>query len=327
MGTTPPVSAVLPEVASAPARSAVARWQQAGGLAVCGSALALLAWAAASPEVSAWWALVPPALLPLVLGLQTMLAHGVNRRTGRTEGWHVAPPVTLAGSVRAWWREVPASARVFGWQQPWAWREQPNARPPTAEARRGVLLVHGYLCNRGLWRGWQAELHPRGHATVALNLEPVWGSIDDYTAAIDQAVRQLTDATGLPPLVVCHSMGGLAVRAWMCAFPDADTRVDHVVTIGTPHHGTWLARWGQGLNARQMRPHSAWLQALARSESPQRYQRFTCWHSVGDNIVFPLGTGVLPGAQAHHLPDVGHVAMVDHPAIQAHVLQRLQLRG
>jgi hypothetical protein len=323
MGQVPPVHSPQ-DVTPVPAQSAVAWLQRFSGVGLAGAVWGCLAWAAVSPGVSAWWALLPPALVPLVLGVQTALAHGVNRRAARLNGPTASPPITLAGSARAWWHEVPVSLRVFGWQQPWAWRAQPNARPPTTPPRRGVLLVHGYLCNRGLWGRWQAALHPRGHATVALNLEPVWGSIDDYAAAIDRAVCQLTEATGLPPLVVCHSMGGLAVRAWMRAAPGADTRVDHVVTIATPHQGTWLARWGQGINAGQMRLHSTWLTDLARAEPPSRSQRFTCWHSSGDNIVFPLGTAVLPGAQQRHVPDVGHVALVDHPAILAQVLQRLE---
>lgn len=302
--------------------------QQVGGVAVVLVALGLCGWGLAWPgeahAVWAGWLALLLGLLPLVLGLETLLAHVFNRRLAALCG---ARPITLAGSWRAWLSELPAAVRVFGWCQPWAWRVQPNAGAAPNDPQRGVLLVHGYMCNRGLWSRWLPVLQQHGHATVALNLEPIWASIDDYAPAIDAAVRHLTQTTGLPPLVVCHSMGGLAVRAWLRAYPGADARVDHVVTIGTPHHGTWLARWGQGANVRQMRDHSAWLQTLAQAEPPQRYQQFSCWHSCGDNIVFPLGTALLPGARAHYLPHVGHVALVDHPAILAHVLQRLHSAG
>jgi triacylglycerol esterase/lipase EstA (alpha/beta hydrolase family) len=52
-------------------------------------------------------------------------------------------------------------------------------------------------------------------------------------------VRRVTQATGLPPVIVAHSMGGLATRAWLRAF-SADARVHRVITLGTPHGGTWL---------------------------------------------------------------------------------------
>ena len=73
------------------------------------------------------------------------------------------------------------------------------------------------MCNRGVWLHWLGHLRAAGHAHVAVNLEPVLGSIDGYAKAIDDAVRRVTEATGLPPVLVCHSMGGLAARAWLRA--------------------------------------------------------------------------------------------------------------
>ena len=57
---------------------------------------------------------------------------------------------------------------------------------------------------------------------------------------------------------------GILARAQQGNAAAADARLCHVVTIGTPHHGTWLARFGHTPNARQMRPGSNWLVALAR---------------------------------------------------------------
>ena len=71
---------------------------------------------------------------------------------------------------------------------------------------------------------------------------------------------RVTAATAQPPMLVCHSMGGLAARAWL---RDADpARVHRIVTIGTPHRGTWLARFGRTVNGRQMRMGGEWLRKL-----------------------------------------------------------------
>ena len=80
----------------------------------------------------------------------------------------------------------------------------------------------------------------------------------------------VTEATGLPPVLVCHSMGGLA--AWPGCAPAADARVHRVLTLGTPHAGTWLARFSHTENGCQMRMNSAWLQALVQ-EPPSRAKR------------------------------------------------------
>lgn len=310
-----------------PASSSIARLQQLTGLSLLGWTLGLAVWGAESPGGTLAWALVPLLLHPGVLAMQFVLAYSLNQQQGLAA-------FSLSGLLSAWWGEVKASLMRFGWQQPWRWRVHPDGPVPVHAvhpaqsarpgAHRGVLLVHGFMCNRGFWNNWYSVLAGQGHPVIAVNLEPMLGSIDDYVATLDEAVTRLTADTGQPPLVVAHSMGGLAVRAWMRAVPGADARVFHVVTLGTPHHGTWLARWGHGTNARQMRYRSAWIQALAAAEPAERHHLFTCWHSSGDNIVFPLGTAVLHGAKVLYLPDIGHVALANHPEVLAHTLALLR---
>ncbi|MBS0307061.1 MAG: permease, partial [Proteobacteria bacterium] len=172
------------------------------------------------------------------------------------------------------------------------------------------------------WNRWCERLHSAGVPFVALNLEPAFDSIDEYIGLVEQGVAALEGCTGSAPVVVAHSMGGLAVRRWYAEQPDAE-RVAHVVTIGTPHHGTWLARLALAHNARQMRLHSRWLATLAAREPTQRHERFTCFYGHCDNIVFPPSTATLPGAENRHLAGTAHMAMADHPAPWAELERRL----
>jgi len=112
------------------------------------------------------------------------------------------------------------------------------------------------------------------------------------------------------------------VRRWWVEQGD-DTRVHHAVTIGTPHHGTWLARLSLSRNVRQMRLQSGWLQTLAVREPAGRARRMTCFYGHCDNIVFPPASATLPGADNRHLTEVAHVHMVDHPAPWQAVQDRL----
>jgi len=255
----------------------------------------------------------------VILALEFLLMHAVNRGDP-------APRAGWGDLARAWARESLTAPRVFLWQQPLRSRRWPDelsgATALQQTARRGVVFVHGFVCNRGLWNPWLARLHREGRTFCAVNLEPVFGSIDDYAPAIEAAVRRVTAATGLAPLVVCHSMGGLAVRAWLRAHA-ADDRVARVVTLGSPHHGTWLARFSFVTNASQMRPDSAWLQKLLRDEPANRAARFTCYYSSCDNIVFPASSAVLPGARQVFLPGVAHVDMAFEPAVIDEVLALL----
>jgi predicted alpha/beta hydrolase family esterase len=285
------------------------------GLAVLALLWLLLTWRAGHPG----WAVA--GALVLLFGHAFFLALEFAL-LARTHGGDPVPRATAAQLLRAWWGESHAAPRVFCWRQPFGSRRWPDQLPAAASGRRGVLLIHGFVCNRGLWNPWLERLHARGVPFVAVNLEPVFGSIDDYPAIVEQAVRALERCTGRAPLVVAHSMGGLALRRWYAEQADA-ARIEHAITIGTPHHGTWLARFALTRNAAQMQRHSAWLATLAGREDASRQARFTCFYGHCDNIVFPPSTAMLPGADNRHLEGVAHVHMADHPAPWAELERRL----
>lgn len=226
-----------------------------------------------------------------------------------------------AALLRSWAGEVWWGISTFGWRQPFRAQAVPDQLERPAVPRTGVLLVHGFVCNRGLWTPWMRQLRSRGIPFMAVSLEPVFGAIDAYAAPIDAAVRRLESATGRPPLIVAHSMGGLAARAWLRRLGDP-RRCAGIVTIGTPHQGTWLARFAFSRNGRQMRRASDWLGALndrdARLDVP-----FDCYYSHCDNIVFPAATATLPGARNVHVPGRAHIHLLGSAQIFDDVLARL----
>jgi triacylglycerol esterase/lipase EstA (alpha/beta hydrolase family) len=226
--------------------------------------------------------------------------------------------------LRAWLGEVLAAPPVFCWRQPFRAQAIADqlAPPALVHGRRGVVFVHGLFCNRGFWTPWLKRLQGGGHAFVAVSLEPVLGSIDDYVPQIEKAVAQVTLASGLAPLLVCHSMGGLAVRAWL-KHKQAEARVHHIVTLGTPHRGTWLARFGHGHNARQMRLLSDWHTQLDHGMPADRHALFTCWYSNCDNIVFPSANATLPGAHNRLVRGVAHVQLAFLPRVITETLALL----
>ena len=265
-----------------------------------------------------WWAALLAAVLvvnihALLLAIEFAWLRSVP------PGANIPRP-TARALIAAWWGEVVTGLRVFGWRQPF--RAGAVADDLSASSsRRGVLLIHGFVCNRGLWTPWMTHLRRNGTPYVAISLEPVFGSIDRYVQGIEVAVAQLETATHRPPVVVAHSMGGLAVRAWL-RDRAADQRVHSVVTIGTPHAGTSIARFALSPNTRQMREGSAWLSTLEASETRERRRLFTCYFGHCDNIVFPARNAMLPDAVNHHVPGVAHVHLAFHRPILDDVLKR-----
>ncbi|MDT9002349.1 alpha/beta fold hydrolase [Paucibacter sp. APW11] len=272
--------------------------------------LPALAWAALL-----FWFWVPP----LMLGTLMLRGLAPGRTTPRP-AW-----LALLGAAlhEAWVCEW-----VFSWRQPWAASTEPDWLPAQSRAR-GVLLLHGFCCNRGLWNRWLSRLRQRGHPVMALTLEPAFGSIDRYAPAIDQAIAALThSAGGLAPVVVAHSMGGLAIRAWWryAQQRSSGTHVARVITLGTPHQGTLTAELALARNAREMRRQSAWLKQLAADEQSRAEAmaaQFECYYSHADQVVCPAETALLPGAAAHHLPACGHLALLERPEPWAALLAAL----
>jgi pimeloyl-ACP methyl ester carboxylesterase len=252
------------------------------------------------------------------LGLEFVALWFVNRTDP-------APRPRVRELLGAWLGETLTAPRVFcGWQ-PFLHRAIPDHVPDGLgmTGQRGVVLVHGFFCNRGFWTPWLRRLRAEGRVFAAVSLEPVFGSIDGYAPQIDAAVRRVTAATGLPPLLVCHSMGGLAARAWLRAMK-AEDRVFHVVTIGTPHRGTWLARFGHAANGVQMRLGSDWHAQLDHGMPENRHALFTCWYSNCDNIVFPTSTATLPGAENRLVHGAAHVQMAFLPQVMDATLSLLK---
>ncbi len=272
-----------------------ARWPTSPVLAV-GGAIAILFW-------HAW-----------VLALEFLFLRWAGQEPG-------VPQPAWAQLLRVWAREVVAAIRVFGWRQPFRWRAVDDAPTRAAGDRCGIVFIHGFVCNRGFWTPWMHEARRRGHPYIAVNLEPVFGSIDDYAATIDQAVDTLSRETGRPPALVCHSMGGLAARAWLRACGDP-ARVSHVVTIASPHAGTWLARFSQTRNGHQMRIGGRWLQELAGA-GPVAHDRFTCWYTNCDNIVFPASVATLVGADNRFVAHAAHVDLAFRAEVMQGTFERL----
>jgi pimeloyl-ACP methyl ester carboxylesterase len=237
------------------------------------------------------------------LAILFIAIHYINRHD-------LQPRATFGGLVQAWLSEAFTAPRVFLWRQPFYTEAIANFLP--VSNKPGVVFVHGFFCNRAFWAPWMRQLVADQRAFASVTLEPAFGSIDDYVAIVEDAVVKVTLATGQPPTLICHSMGGLTVRAWLRSSSGNDYRIKRVITIGTPHFGTALSLEKSLLpftNTHQMQRFGAWTQQLAKDEPAARYRKFTCWYSNCDNIVVPTSTAMLPGADNRLVTAQGHVSM------------------
>lgn len=273
-----------------------------------------IAWVLVQIGAPVWLAVIVALLLPLAV-------HGVPLAiefvTGAVIDRRPVARLSPAAFVRAWWGETWRSFIAFSVDQPWRANFDAPALVPDPQ-RPAVLLVHGYMCNRGVWRPWIVGNKLPSHWNVAtLDLEPVFGPVEGYAAVIDKAVGELRAATSAPQVtLVCHSMGGLAARAYLRKY-GADA-VARVITIDTPHHGTLFARFGHGANTRQMRNFSNYLRQLAEHDE---IVDFICFASHHDNLIVPRASQSLEYSETIWFEATGHLAMTTNDDVLAKLIE------
>ena len=262
-----------------------------------------------------WSSLVGALLVPIASTFLVCLVSGLRSKTKGEPMGHW---------LRSIWGEFRATVLIFLLRQPWT-VETPHVLPATGSTPQiPVVLVHGYLCNHRVWDNVAKGLRAQGHTVLAINLEPLFTSIDKYVMPIEVAVMELCQQTGATKVaLVGHSMGGLAIRAWMRAC--GVDRVARVVTLGTPHAGTRIEPRTRTANGKQMGWQSPWLAELAASETDIHRGRIRIAITPQDNIVFPQRDQIFPGVEAAIFDGIGHLQMCLDKSVRIWLYE--QLRG
>ena len=205
--------------------------------------------------------------------------------------------------------EYYASSLCWFWLLPFATFAKFSSKLQAHDTGLPVLLIHGYGVNSGYWHQTSQLLARAGISHQAIELEPVLASIDDYAELIHAAAEKLCASSRQQQIIIlAHSMGGLAARAYLRAH--GSQRLAKLITLGTPHFGSMLANFAMGVNAAQMRRAApAWLHALAETETPALRAHIVSIYSRHDNIVAPQESAYLPGANNKAFDLIGHVAL------------------
>lgn len=271
-------------------------------------AVALLAqFAAPDPAVGALC--VVGAFLALHLGV-VVVSFAVSRRHAFKAPPELTPdlPTAVLIVLREWLAHLVLFALIQPFERLWMGTDAAG-RP--APGRIPVLLIHGYMCNRGVWWWLHRRLKAAGFVVATINLEPPFGGIDEFADPLQSRIEALCTDTGAGQVVLIgHSMGGLVARAYLRKHGPA--RIAKLVTLASPHQGTWLARYGPGRNAREMEPDSAWIRAISMADP--RVPMLTVWTPT-DNYVAPQDSSRLAGAREEIVPAHGHLAMLLSPAV------------
>jgi triacylglycerol lipase len=182
-------------------------------------------------------------------------------------------------------------------------------------ASEHVLLLHGLGDTCRLFKDLKPFLEQRGWIVHCLNLVPNNGD-SALEVLAGQAARYIESdlPAGVPVNLVGFSMGGLVARYYAQRL-DPEGRLRRLVTISSPHSGTWTAylRWNPG--ARQMRPGSAFLRDLDQGREVLKRAGFTSIWTPFDLMILPAKSSVMPQARVVRLNISHHARMIRHPRV------------
>jgi triacylglycerol lipase len=118
-----------------------------------------------------------------------------------------------------------------------------GAVPAGSGARPVLLFVHGWNSDASTWSGsndMEAKATTAGYRTAFLDVYPdrtMWDNGVLVAAAVDQVKARFT---GAGVVLVCHSKGGVDGQTAL-VYDGAASKVERLITLGTPHRGTPLA--------------------------------------------------------------------------------------
>jgi pimeloyl-ACP methyl ester carboxylesterase len=202
-------------------------------------------------------------------------------------------------------------------------------------AARPILLVHGIVDNHSIFTLLDRALRRRGFTDLS-SFDYGLRTSDIRRAAADlgAAVQSLVDRSGYDRVhIVGHSLGGLIARYYVQRM-GGHARVQTLVTLGTPHQGTVLARAGGVLPLlRQLAPGSDLIRELTEP-APGCSTRFVSYYSDLDHLVVPSRNGRIdhPDLDTRNVAvsGIGHLSLPNSRRIAAElaeILGRLDPEG
>ncbi|HVW81698.1 MAG TPA: alpha/beta fold hydrolase [Mycobacteriales bacterium] len=182
-----------------------------------------------------------------------------------------------------------------------------------------ILLLHGMVDNRSIFALLRRNLRRRGFGRVVTMNYRIWTS--DVRAAARQlaeTVEGICEQTGYERIhIVGHSLGGLVARYYVQRL-GGDAKVHTLVTLGTPHRGTHVARIVPAGVCQQMVPGSDVLAELDEP-APDCQTRFVSFWSDIDALIVPKQSARLdhPDLTARNIlvRGVGHLSLPIHRQI------------
>lgn len=178
-------------------------------------------------------------------------------------------------------------------------------------AKAPILLVPGYAEPSWYFMyGLYKDLKQAGWQVEGINLFPNFASAEEQAAKVKLRVEEMKKRLGVDKVnLVVHSFGGLISRYYIQELGGLQS-VERLITIATPHHGTYAAYLGPGASADQMQPGSEFLKKLNANGFAYPPIKYTSIWTNLDEIVVPPKNSIMPDSNVRYVPWTGHLTVM-----------------
>ena len=156
-----------------------------------------------------------------------------------------------------------------------------------------LVFVHGLAGNCGNFRLMSAYLWLTGRKR-SYSIDFKDRSISKMSDQLAQFIEQIVHVTGEPKVeIVAYSRGGVVSRLAI-AKQSLESLVKTLITLGTPHSGTFPARYANTPLTRELLPNSAVFRELSKYPWPKKVRGVTFW-SKNDLLIYPPEGAAMKG--------------------------------
>lgn len=195
--------------------------------------------------------------------------------------------------------------------------------PAVAAERNPVLLIHGIDDTRAVMEPLGRYLEARGWQRFAFDMVPNDGreGFEVLARQVQREVAEIRARTGAAKVdLVGFSLGGMVARVYLQELGGA-AEVERLVTISSPHHGSWTAYLRWNALGEELRPASPIYRRLNANLDSLADVRHTAIWTPFDLMIVPSWSSQLPGARDVRIPVALHPWMLHdarcHQAVEA----------
>lgn len=186
----------------------------------------------------------------------------------------------------------------------------PRLWSKTKTEKLPILFVHGIFHNRSAFAWLKQRLCYNGwgylkEIDLMTSIHPIPVLAEQVATQTRAIMRELQ----VPQIdIVAHSMGGIVARYFVQCL-GGDGLVRNLITLGTPHRGTFLSRYSVLPHIREMRPGSPTMAKLD-GLGPPKFTRAVSVSGNLDLIVFGRKSTHWEGVRNIPLQRVGHAGLL-----------------